>query len=392
MNRKTNRSLFTSVVILMIASMLAACAAPATPSTAPAAPAATTAPATNLPVGIVLPINESRYIQDQTHFQTALQTDGYKVEILFSQDDPAIEKKNVESLISKKIKVLIFCPVDSTAAGATADEAHAADIKVISYDRLITGTSSVDYFVTFDSISVGKAQGQYLVDHATGKGNPLYLYAGDPSDNNAFLFFEGAWDVLQPKIADGTFVIKNSAQAVSLQSNATLTQDQESQIIGQITTNWNPPTAESLAKANLTAVTAADKGNVFILAPNDDTAQTIADTFATDKDVKSYVITGQDAEVSSVQYIIDGKQSMTVFKDARTLVKDAISTAVALLQGQTPKTTATYNNGKIDVPAIQSPVIVVDKSNIQSALIDSGYYQASQFTGLGAAPAATTAP
>ncbi|MDR3573758.1 MAG: BMP family ABC transporter substrate-binding protein [Anaerolineaceae bacterium] len=80
---------------------------------------------------------------------------------------------------------------------------------------------------------------------------------------------------------------------------------------------------------------------------------------------------------------------MTVFKDVRTLVKDAIATAVSLLQGQAPATTGTYNNGKIDVPAKQSPVVVVDKSNVQSALIDSGYYQASQFTGLsGSAPAA----
>ncbi|MDR3574880.1 MAG: hypothetical protein P4L50_13535, partial [Anaerolineaceae bacterium] len=75
-------------------------------------------------------------------------------------------------------------------------------------------------------------------------------------------------------------------------------------------------------------------------------------------------------------------QSMTVFKDVRTLVKDAIATAVSLLQGQAPATTGTYNNGKIDVPAKQSPVVTVDKANVVAALITSGYYQASQFTGL----------
>ncbi|MDR3573158.1 MAG: sugar ABC transporter substrate-binding protein, partial [Anaerolineaceae bacterium] len=367
-----SKKISTVLAILIMASMLAACAtptptaapaapaattAPAAPAatTAPAAPAATTAPATSLAVGIVLPTkDEPRWIQDQTRFQTALQAAGYQVEILFSQGDSAKEKANVEALISKGIKVLIICPQDAAAAAAAADEAHAAGIKVISYDRLITGTASVDYYVTFDSISVGKAQAQYLVDHATGTKNPLYLYAGASTDNNAFLFFQGAWTVLQPKIADGTFVIKNSAQAVALQSNATLTRDQESQIIGQITTNWDFNTAKNLAESNLTAATAADKGNVFILAPNDGTARAIADAFAADKDVKSYVVTGQDAEVASVQYIIDGKQSMTVFKDVRTLVKDAIATAVSLLQGQAPATTGTYNNGKIDVPAKQS--------------------------------------
>ena len=278
--------------------------------------------------------------------------------------------------------MLILCPQDATAAAAAAEEAQAAGVKVISYDRLILDTDAVDYYVTFDSIAVGKAQGQYLIDHATGKGNPLYLYAGAASDNNAFIFFEGAWEVLQPKIADGTFVIKNSSQAVGLQAKATLTRDEEAKIIGQITTNWNFDVAKNLAEANLTAATAADKGNVFILAPNDGTARSIADTFAADKDVKSYVVTGQDAEKASVQYIIDGKQSMTVFKDVRTLVTDAIAAAIACLNGKTPATTTTYNNGKIDVPAKPTPVVTVDKTNVKAALIDSGYYQASDFTGL----------
>ena len=126
-------------------------------------------------------------------------------------------------------------------------------MKVISYDRLIRDTDAVDYYVTFDSIAVGEAQAQYLVDKATGTGNPLYLYAGAASDNNAFLFFEGAWNVLQPKIADGTFVIKNSSEAVALQDKPTLTRDEMAKIIGQVTTNWDFNTAKNLAEANLTA-------------------------------------------------------------------------------------------------------------------------------------------
>ena len=103
---------------------------------------------------------------------------------------------------------------------------------------------------------------------------------------------------------------------------------------------------------------------------------------------RATVVTGQDAEKASVQYIIDGKQSMTVFKDVRTLVKDAITAAVAFLKGKTPAATTTYNNGKIDVPAKPSAVVTVDKDNVKAALIDSGYYQASDFTGLDAAAAA----
>jgi putative multiple sugar transport system substrate-binding protein len=255
-------------------------------------------------------------------------------------------------------------------------------VKVISYDRLITNTTAVDYYVTFDSISVGAAQAQYLVDKATGTGNPLYLYAGAASDNNAFIFFEGAWGVLQPKIADGTFVIKNSAEAVALQGKATLTRDEMGKIIGQITTNWDFNVAKNLAEANLTAAKAADKGVVFILAPNDGTARAIADAFAADTAVTKYTVTGQDAEIASVQYIIDGKQSMTVLKDVRTLVADAIAAAVAYLEGKTPAQTHTYNNLVFDVPAKPSAVVSVDKANVKAAIIDSGYYTADKFTGL----------
>jgi ABC-type sugar transport system ATPase subunit len=278
------------------------------------------------------------------------------------------------------------------AAAAAVEEAKAAGVKVISYDRLITDTKAVDYYVTFDNIAVGAQQAQYLVDHATGKGNPLYLYAGAATDNNAFLLLEGAWGVLQPKIADGTFVIKNSSQAISLQANATLTRDQESAIIGQITTSWDHTTAENLAHFNLTVATAADKGNVFILAPNDSTARAIADAFAADKDVKSYMITGQDAEEASVQYIIDGKQSMTVFKDVRTLVQTATDAAVALLKGQAPAAEGTYNNGATDVPVVQCRVVSVDKANAKAALIDSGYYKASGLRGASHTPAPSPRP
>jgi len=388
------------LLALVATSILAACggttaaptAAPTKAATAPTAPAATAAPTTaatapaasTLAVGIVLPTkDEPRWLQDQARFQDALTKAGYQVEILFSQGDSAKEKTNVETLITKGIKVLIICPQDGTAAAAAAAAAKAAGVKVISYDRLIRDTDAVDYYVTFDSVAVGESWGTYLIEKAgTAKGNNLYLYAGASTDNNAFLFFEGAWNKLQPKIADGTFVIKNSAEAVALQAKAKLTREEMAKIIGQVTTNWDFNEAKKRAEDNLTVAKKEDKGTVFILAPNDGTARSIADTFAKDPDVKTYYVTGQDAEKASVQYIIDGKQSMTVLKDVRTLVADAITAAVSFLKGETPAKTTTYNNGKVDVPAKPSAIITVTKDNVQKAIIDSGYYEAKDFTGL----------
>jgi len=338
---------------------------------------------TKIDVGIVLPTkDEPRWVQDEQRFKDALKDTKYSTEILFSQGSSAKEKENVDALIAKGIKVLIICPQDGDAAAAAVEAAQKAGIKVISYDRLITKTDAVNFYVTFDSIAVGKAQAQYLVDHAKGNGQPLYLYAGAASDNNAFLFFEGAWSVLQPKIADGSFKIANSSEAVALQANAELTREQQSKIISQVTTNWDANEAKNKAQTHLTSASADQKGDVAILAPNDGTARSIADVFGSDSAVTSFGVTGQDAEKASIQYIIDGKQSMTVFKDVRNLVKDSIGMAVSILEDKTPETTGSYNNGKVDVKAKQTEVIVVDKANVKAALIDSEYYKASEFTGL----------
>ena len=352
----------------VIASPVATMPPPSTPAS----------PSPSEPIGVVLP---SDWVQDQAAFQDALKATPYGGRILVSRDS-ATELAAVETLIRQGIKVLILTAQDSAAAAAAADEARAAGVKVIANDRFILGTAAVDSLVTFDNLAVGAAMGQYLVERAgSTKGNNLYLYAGRASDSNSFEFLEGAWEKLQPRIADGTFVIRNSSVAVGLQDNPTLTRDQQGRIISQITTDWDANTARYLAQSDLAAAPAGAKGTVFILAPNDATARAIADVFAADKDVTKAWVTGQDADKASVQYIIDGKQGMTVFKDPRKRVKAAVAAAVAFLKGGTPVATTTFYNGAIDVPATTSPIVTVTRANIQSALIDTGYYRASDFTG-----------
>jgi len=356
-----------------------------TPPAVVASPVATTPPPTvpaspsiSGPIGVVLPASSA---QEQARFQDAFKASGYGAQVLLSKDT-ATEKADVRTLIGRGIRVLILTPQDGKAAAAAADEARAAGISVVSYDRLILDTAAVDYYLTFDSVAVGAAQAQYLIDQAGAtKGNNLYLYAGAASDNNTFLFFEGAWEKLQPRIADGTFVIRNSSLAVALQGKPTLTRDEAGRIMSQVTTNWDPTTARYLAESNLLAVSAADKGTVFLLGPNDATARAIAGVFAADPAVTKAYVTGQDAEKASVQAIIDGRQGMTVFKDPRTRLANAVAAALALLQGGTPVATTSYNNGAIDVPSRTSPIVTVTRDNLQAALIDSGYYRAGDFTG-----------
>ena len=335
----------------------------------------------NLPVGIVLasPYAALAY-SPRAGLEEALESAGYSAQFRIS-DDVNSEGAEVEALIGQGIKVLILAPWDSTAAAAEAAEARAAGVKVIAYDRLIRDTEAVDFYTTFDGMAVGAAQAQYLIDRAGDTvGNNLFLYAGNSPDNNSFLFLEGAWERLQPRIADGTFVIRNSSEAVELQANSTLTREQQEAVISEIDTHWSYVDAKDLAEANLAALD-ADKSPAFILAPNDSTARGISDAFVADEAVTSYFVTGQDADKDWLQYLIDGTQGMTVFKDPRVLAKDAVNAAVAFLTHRPPVATTTYNNGVIDVPSRASAIVTVTIDNIQAALIDTGFYAASDFRG-----------
>jgi putative multiple sugar transport system substrate-binding protein len=329
-------------------------------------------------VGIVLPTkDEPRWLQDEASFKDALDSAGFTSEVLFSQGKSDVELSNVEALLEKDIKVLVICAQDATAAGAAVNKAKAAGVDVVCYDRLITGTDSVDYYVTFNSFAVGVAQGQYLIDaYKDQTGVPLYIYSGAVTDNNAFIFFAGAWSVLNKAVADGQFVVQN-CPAIKDYAGKALDPDADhdtlSTILGTITTDWDFSKAKSLAEANLVAANASAKGDVAILAPNDGTARAIADAFSADSAVSSYVITGQDAEMASLKYIQDGKQSMTVWKDTATLAKTTCDLVSSILGGNTPDTSTTYNNQAKDVPSAECAVTVVDKDKL-AELISAGSF------------------
>lgn len=326
-------------------------------------------------VGIVLPTKEEpRWEQDRKSFEDALKTAGFTSSVLFSDGKTEKELSNVESLIESGIKVLVICAHDAAGAAAAVKKAQEAGVKVICYDRLITGTDAVDYYVTFNSFAVGVAQGQYLIDQYKDKTNvPLYLYSGAVTDNNAFIFFAGAWSVLSNAVANGQFVVEN-CPAIEAYVGKTLDAEKDhdalASILGTITTDWDFNKAKTLAEANLVANDASKKGDVAILAPNDGTARAIADAFSADADVTSYIVTGQDAESASLQYIKDGKQSMTVWKNTKTLAATTCDVVKAILEGKEPNTTTKYNNQTKDVPSVEEKVTVVDKTNLEGLLND----------------------
>ena len=337
-----------------------------------------------LDIGIVLPTkDEDRWLADEATFKKMIEEKGIKAEIMYSQADPAIEKANVEALIQKGIKVLMICPFDGAAAASTVAMAKKEGVKVISYDRLITGTDAVDYYVAFESQKIGEAMGQYLVDQAAaygGTGLNLYLYSGALTDNNSFTYFQGNWNALQPKIADGTFIVRNSEVAMKYKDIKDLSYDQLYEIMQSVDTEWTPSVAKSLAEANLTNASAEQKALSFITAPDDNTARAIADAFMADADVKEFRICGADGVEGSVQYLIDGKQDMTVYCNPAMIAVSAMELAEKLIAGEKVATSETINNEAIDIPVIRCDVQSITRDNLVEVWLDAGVYDAANYT------------
>ena len=337
-----------------------------------------------LDIGIVLPTkDEDRWLADEATFKQLIEEKGYKAEIMYSQADPAIEKSNVEALIEKGVKVLLICPFDGAAAASTVEMAKEEGVQVISYDRLIMGTDAVDYYVAFESAKIGEAMGQYLVDQAAaygGTGLNLYLYSGALTDNNSFTYFQGNWNALQPKIADGTFIVRNSEVAEKYKDIKDLSYDQLYEIMQSVDTEWTPSVAKSLAEANLTNAAPEEKALSFITAPDDNTARAIADAFMADADVQEFRICGADGVEGSVQYLIDGKQDMTVYCNPAMIAVAAMELAEKLIAGEKVESAETINNEAIDIPVVRCDVQPVTRDNLVEVWLDAGVYDPANYT------------
>lgn len=333
-------------------------------------------------IGIVLPTqNEERWIQDQARFESYLDETDYTYEILFSDGDSQVEASNIDTLISKGMEVLIITAHDSEAAKTAVQKALDEGVEVIAYDRIID-LDGVAFYVTFDSMVVGEQQAQYLIDEAGNTtGNELYLYSGGTWESNAPLFFRGAWKILQPKIADGTFVVMNAPKAADYANKADITTSEALEIMAQVDTNWDPADTTTLAQNHVSTFVPNDHATkAFFLAPNDFTSRAIRAEFIQVYD--EVIITGQDADKLSIKSIQDGKQSMTILKDVRTLVENAFNVADKLMKGETLPV-ATHFYGDNDVPAVPTEVVVVTKTNLVSEIITSEYYTQDEIDNAG---------
>jgi putative multiple sugar transport system substrate-binding protein len=335
-------------------------------------------------IGVSMPTKSSeRWIQDGDAVKEQLEEQGFSVDLQYAEDDIPAQVSQVENMITKGAEALIIAAIDGTTLSEVLQTAADAEIPVIAYDRLIRDSENVDYYASFDNFVVGQQQawsvlnglGLTELDGTPIEGAPagpfnIELFAGSLDDNNAFFFFDGAMDVLQPLIDDGTLVVKSGQ--TDIEQVATL--------------RWDGETAQSRMEDILTADYSDGSTVNAVLSPYDGISRGIISAL-TDAGYTVGegwpIISGQDAEINSVQAINRGEQYATIFKDTRELATVAVDMATALLQGEEPEVNNTedYDNGVKVVPSyLLDPVIVV-KENINEVLVDSGYWTEEEING-----------
>ncbi|PZO67346.1 MAG: sugar ABC transporter substrate-binding protein [Paracoccus denitrificans] len=324
-------------------------------------------------VGIAMPTKSSaRWIDDGNNMVAQFKAAGYDTDLQYAEDDIPNQLSQVENMITKGVDVLIIAAIDGTTLSNALENAKAADIKVIAYDRLIRDTENVDYYATFDNFKVGVEQATSLVKglkerFPDTKPWNVELFGGSPDDNNAFFFYDGAMSVLQPMIDSGEIVIGSGQTGMDK--------------VG--TLRWDPATAQARMD-NILSANYTDKQVNGVLSPYDGLSIGILSSLKGvgygSGDMLMPIVTGQDCEVQSVKSILADEQYSSIFKDTRELAKVTVGMVNAMLEGNEPEVndTKTYNNGVKVVPSYLLQPVPVDKSNWEKILVDSGYYKKDQ--------------
>ncbi|MBQ8092491.1 MAG: sugar-binding protein [Clostridia bacterium] len=320
-------------------------------------------------VGVSMPTKDlQRWNQDGENMQKLLEAAGYTVDLQYASNDVQTQLSQIENMISEGADVLVIAAIEGSSLGEALTMAKDESIPVIAYDRLLMESDAVSYYATFDNYMVGTVQGTYIkeqldLENAAGPFN-LEITAGDPGDNNAGYFYQGAIDVLKPYIDAGKLVVKSGQ--VAFDDVATPT--------------WATETAQTRAE-NILSSFYADGTNVDVwLCSNDSTALGVENALAANYTGTYPIITGQDCDIANTKNMIAGKQSMSVFKDTRTLAAQVVKMVGQILSGETVDVndTETYNNNVIVVPSFLCEPVFADANNYKALLIDSGYYTEDQ--------------
>ncbi len=304
-------------------------------------------------IGVSLPwLGTQNWAEAESMFKTELEANGFQAVVQAADNKVPQQQQQIEAMIEQGAKVLVVGPIDGTQLSSVLERAAEDGIFIIGYDRMIENTEAVDGVVQFGSVLTGKFQGEALLQGlAEKKGDAPYnieIFAGGPADPNAKLFYDGAMEVLQPKIDDGTLVV------VSGQTDFTQVATQD----------WDNGKAQARMDSIL-AGNYSDKEIHGVLAPNDGIARAII-TASEDAGQELPVTSGLDAEDESIKWIAQGRQYSTIAKPTQDLVAATIDIIKALQAGEgMPAPSEMVDNGVKEVGVYALEPTVITQANLK---------------------------
>jgi len=336
-------------------------------------------------IGLAMPeTHVQRWVKDGAALKSNAEKRGYRAEVQFGDANQATQNQQIQSFLTQGAKALVVGCINDGVAPVIA-EAGRDGVVVIAYDRIIPNSADYEYYITFNNFKVGQLQAQSIVtgldlDRATTAApKNITLFAGSPTDGNAFFFFDGAMSILNPYIDRGVLRVvgpnpRTSADRANFQRIAT--------------ENWQAP----IAKTRMENLLNGDARNVTldaVLAPNDTLARAIIEALKADAKYRTKlpVVTGQDAEFDSALSIKNGEQFSTVFKDTAKLAEAAILLADQVLKGQainipgavlaTGDLERIGNTGRKTVKAYLLDPILITKDNL-TVPVRANFYEAAE--------------
>lgn len=293
-------------------------------------------------------LKEARWQADRDLFVARCKELGATALVQSANSDDTRQMQDVEALITRGVGAIVIVPHDSKTMARAVELAHKAGIPVIAYDRMIRD-ADVDLYVSFNNLRVGQQQAEWLIQHLpNGKGKIIRIH-GAPTDDNAKVLKAGQDEVLKPYIDRGDIQVIHEDWAEE----------------------WKPENGKKIVNA---AITAHGRDFDAVLADNDGTAGGAIQALTEEGIAGKVIVTGQDAELAALQRIAAGTQTMTIYKPLKELTSNAATAAVKLARREVVIAKASMNNGKLDVPAILSDTIAVDKTNLDSTVIKDGFH------------------
>lgn len=302
-------------------------------------------------IGFLLPtLSQDRFPKERDYFTAKVKSLGGEVLFANAEFNDELQIQQADELMNQGAKILVLCAVNKVKGAIIVRNAHKRNVKVIAYERIISNCD-LDYFVSFDNVKVGELMAKYAVNQKP-QGSYVLL-GGDKSDQNAIWVKQGQLNVLEPYVREGKIKITYN----------TYVED------------WSPDNARFELKKYLNL---GGETPDAVLASYDGMSRECISVFQ-ENNSKIPIITGQNGELQACHNIVNGKQSMTVYKPLKLEAETAADLAIKCLKGEKANLGGqTVNNGLVEVPSLLITPISVDASNMKSTIIADGFFKESE--------------